>query len=322
MADLVNRITKLFPKLPSQLRMAHKKDKPEVFTKKMLRGALTYSIMFMILAFFGAQVIFNAGADEKCGCTVQDCAEGAACKLPQGSTGACSCEQDRCDRITASCERVIKIKIALATILSLPLSFIALFILLMNSPLTEISRRRRELDREVLFAGRYLLVKIHSGAPLLNALIDASHSYGIASKYFKELVDDINMGTPIEKALDNAMNFTTSLKFRKILFQISNAIKIGIDVSEPLAATLDEISAEQMIEIQRYGKKLNSLSIFYMLIAVVMPSIGVAMMAVILSLIGQGGIATGIFYGVLGFLMLMQFMFVIIFKSARLTVNI
>jgi len=204
-----------------------------------------------------------------------------------------------------------------------PILFVLLFILLINSPITKINRRRRDLDREVLFAGRFLLVKIHSGRPLLNALIDASESYGVASKYFKELVDDINMGTPIEKALDNAMSFSPSLKFRKIIFQISNAIKIGIDVSDPLSNTLDEISTEQMIEIQRYGKKLNSLSIFYMLIAVVMPSIGVAMFSVIGSLIGlSGSLATSIFYGVLGFLALMQLIFVTIFKSARLTVNL
>jgi len=209
------------------------------------------------------------------------------------------------------------------TVVIFPLLFMILFSMLMKSPQTKISKRRRDLDREVLFAGRFLLVKIHSGRPLLNALIDASESYGVASKYFKELVDDINMGTPIEKALDNAMKYSPSEKFRKILFQISNAIKIGIDVSDTLANTLDEISGQQMLEIQRYGKKLNSLSIFYMLIAVVMPSIGVAMFSVIGSLIGLGGdVAQTIFYVILGFVSLMQFVFIVIFKSARLTVNL
>ncbi len=203
-----------------------------------------------------------------------------------------------------------------------PALFILLFLMLLKSPMTKISKRRRDLDREVLFAGRYILVKIHSGRPLLNSLIDASQSFGVASKYFKELVDDINMGTPIEKALDNAMKYSPSIKFRKILFQVSNSIKIGIDVSEPLSNTLDEISQQQMVEIQRYGKKLNSLSIFYMLIAVVMPSIGVAMFAVIGSLIGLSELAGKIFYIILALLAIMQIVFITIFKSARLTVNL
>jgi pilus assembly protein TadC len=204
-----------------------------------------------------------------------------------------------------------------------PVLFLLLFLLIIKRPITKISKRKRDLEREVLFAGRFLLVKIHSGRPLLNALVDASQSYGISSKYFKELVDDVNMGTPIEKALDNAMKYSPSDKFRKILFQISNSIKIGIDVSDPLTNTLDEISQQQLIEIQRYGKKLNSLSIFYMLLAVVMPSIGVAMFAVIGSLIGLGGdTASKIFYAILGFLCIVQIIFVSIFKAARLSVNL
>jgi len=272
MADIIHRITKKFPKLPAQLRMAHVKDRPEEFVKKMLKGAVTYALGLSVLVFF-----------------VLDMME----------------------------------KPVAFVILAFPLLFLLLFVLLIYSPVTKINKRRRDLDREVLFAGRFLLVKIHSGRPLLNALVDASESYGVASKYFKELVDDINMGTPIEKALDNAMTFSPSLKYRKILFQIGNAIKIGIDVSEPLSNTLDEISGEQMLEIQRYGKKLNSLSIFYMLIAVVMPSIGVAMFSVIGSLVGLGGdLANTIFMVVLGLLAIMQLIFITIFKSARLTVNL
>lgn len=209
------------------------------------------------------------------------------------------------------------------TVLAFPVLFVLLFLVLLRRPVSLISRRRRDLDREVLFAGRFLLIKIHSGRPLLNAIVDASQSYGIASKYFKELVDDINMGTPIEQALDNAQRYSPSAKYRRILFQISNAIKIGIDVSEPLSNTLDEISQEQLIEIQRYGKKLNSLTLFYMLLAVVIPSIGVAMFSVVGSLIGFGGdIAQNMFYIVLALLVILQLIFISIFKSARLTVNL
>jgi len=272
MADTINRITKLFPQLPGQLRMAHVKDRPEEFVSKMLKGALTYSLGFSVLAFF-----------------VLDKLEKSMLFLP----------------------------------LCFTLLFCIFFLALIKSPITKISKRHRELDREVLFAGRFLLVTIHSGRPLLNALLDASKSYGIASKYFKELIDDINMGTPIEKALDNAIKYSPSPKFGKILFQISNAIKIGIDISEPLANTLEEISQQQMVEIQRYGKKLNSLSVFYMLLAVVMPSIGVAMFSVIGSLIGFGGdIAGKIFFIVLIGLICLQLMFLVIFKNARLTVNL
>lgn len=191
----------------------------------------------------------------------------------------------------------------------------------MLSPQQIINKRKRELDREVLFAGRFLLVKIHAGRPLLNALIDGSMSYGIAGKYFKEIVDDINLGTSIEKALDHAVRYSPSDKFRRILFQIKTAIKVGIDVAEPLQLTLEEITNEQLTEIQRYSKKLNSLALFYMLLAIVMPSLGMAMFIVIGSLVGFS-IDRAMFGVVLFFLIVIQFIFLSVFKTTRLGVTL
>ncbi len=195
------------------------------------------------------------------------------------------------------------------------------FFFFLNSPKSIIAKRRRELDQEVLFAGRFLLVKVHSGRPLLNALIEGSQSYGVASKYFKEIVEDINLGTPIEKALDNAVKYSPSDKYRRILFQINTAMKVGIDVSIPLSNVIEEITAEQLTEIQRYGKKLNSLALFYMLLAIVLPSIGMAIFVVVGGLLGLP-INRDIFLVVIGTLLLIQVVFISIFKTSRLSVNL
>lgn len=195
------------------------------------------------------------------------------------------------------------------------------FIFLLQSPKGIISKRRRELDQEVLFAGRFLLVKVNSGRPLLNALIEGSQSYGVSSKYFKEIVEDINMGTPIEEALDNAVKYSPSDKFRRILFQINTALKVGIDVSIPLTNVIEEITNEQLTEIQRYGKKLNSLALFYMLIAIVLPSIGMAIFVVVGGLLGLP-IERNLFLVVIGVLILIQLIFISIFKTTRLGVNL
>ncbi len=185
----------------------------------------------------------------------------------------------------------------------------------------KIIRRRKDIDRDVLFAGRYLLVKLNSGQPLINALIDASNSYGVASVYFKEIVRDIELGKPIEKALSDAAEYSPSDKFRKIIFQISNALSIGIDVTEFLDATLDEIAEEQIIEITKYGKKLNSITLFYMLFAVVLPSLGLTIFIVIASL-GNINVDMSFFMVMLIFLIILQSVFLIIYKSIRPNVNI
>jgi len=199
--------------------------------------------------------------------------------------------------------------------------FFILFALFLKRLDVMINKRAREIDRDVLFAGRFLLVKLNSGKPLINSIIDASKSYGVASKYFMEIVQDIDLGTPMEEALQNAYKHTPSKKFKKILFQINNALKIGVDVSLSLENTLEEISQEQLIEIQRYGKKLNSLTMFYMLAAIVVPSLGITLFSVIASMVSIT-VDMSLFAVVLFFLALVQFVFLSIFKSIRPNLNI
>lgn len=185
----------------------------------------------------------------------------------------------------------------------------------------KMARRAREIDKDVLFAGRFLLVKLNSGKPLINAIVDASNSYGVAAKYFREIVRDIEIGTPMELALENAYKSTPSKRFKKILFQISNSLKIGVDITAPLEATLEEITQEQLIEIQRYGKKLNSIVMFYMLVAIVVPSLGITLLSIIATLVAFN-MDMGIFSVILFTLILVQLIFVSVFKSIRPNLNI
>ncbi len=201
------------------------------------------------------------------------------------------------------------------------LTFYLMYKAIMGTPLSKIKALQKDIDREILFAGRFVLIKIHSGRPLLNALIEATKSYGVSSKYFRKIVSEIETGTSIEQAIEKEMNSTPSEKFQKILFQINNALKLGIDVTEPLSMILDEISNDQKIEIMKYGKKLNSVVMFYMLAAIVVPSLGITMLVVVLGLVSIPIDAT-VFIAGIGALVMVQFAFLSVFKSIRPTVNI
>ena len=207
----------------------------------------------------------------------------------------------------------------------LPLFFIIAFVLVFNFAFLKLKgtiiQRRKEIDKEVLFAGQYLLIKLYSGKPLLNALIDTTKSYGVASKYIKEIVDDIDTGSTIEQALENAMIYSPSEKFGKILFHVNNSLRLGIDVAPPLNAVLEEITREQEIEIKRYGKKLNTLVIFYMLGAIVIPSIGMTIFIVLSSFINFS-VSIIHFLAVLFFIIIIELLFISLFKSIRPTVNL
>jgi pilus assembly protein TadC len=209
-------------------------------------------------------------------------------------------------------------------ILILPI-FIVMFLIFYTfnqAKLTaKIIKRQKDIDKDVLFAGRYLLVKLNSGQPLMNALSDASKSYGIASNYFKEIVRDIELGKPLEQALSEAAEYSPSPKFKKILFQISNALKIGIDVTEFLDATLNEIADQQLIEINKYGKKLNSLTLFYMLFAVVLPSLGLTIFIVVASMSGLE-VDMSFFVVLLVAIAILQLIFLMAYKAIRPNINI
>ncbi|MBR9700624.1 type II secretion system F family protein [Candidatus Woesearchaeota archaeon] len=199
--------------------------------------------------------------------------------------------------------------------------FFPVFSLLMRVVDVEIAKFAKEIDRDVLFAGRFLLIKLNSGRPLINAIVDASNSYGVASKYFREMVKDIELGTPLEDALQKASRYCPSKKMQRILFQISNALSIGVDVTDYLEAILDEIAADQLLEIQKYGRKLSGITMFYMLFAVIVPSLGITMGITVASLVSIQ-VSFGLFLVVLFFLTLIELGFITIFRQIRPNVNI
>lgn len=179
-----------------------------------------------------------------------------------------------------------------------------------------ISKRAKEIDSKVLFVGRFLLIKLNSGKPLINAIEEAAKEDNAASDYLKEIIREVNLGTPLEQALEKSTEYCPSTYLKKILFQISNALRIGVDVTNFLQAILDEISDEQLSQILRYGKKLSSLSMFYMLAAVIVPSLGMTLFVVMASLISLDLNMTS-FSIIIAGLMIVQFIFITIFKSSR-----
>ncbi len=201
------------------------------------------------------------------------------------------------------------------------LGSVLLFLFLVNAPKGLARKRQRDIDKDVLFAGRYMLMKVESGSPIIGALTDASKGYGIAAKYFKEIVDRINTGIPVEDALEEARSYTSSEKFKKILWQLLVTLKTGTDVVEPLKSALASIAKEQMIEIQAYGRKLNSLMLFYMVTACVAPSLGLAMFIIIGSFINLE-LNNAALFAVLFFLVVLQGFFLMMIKAVRPSVDL
>ena len=120
----------------------------------------------------------------------------------------------------------------------------------------------------------------------------------------------------MEDALTEAVEFIPSDDFRRILWQILNSIRTGSDIGKSLNLVLEQIAKEQTIEVNKYGRKLNPLAMFYMIIAVILPSLGMTMMIVLSSFI-ELQLSLSILILIALFLGFVQFMFLSMIKFSR-----
>ncbi len=191
-----------------------------------------------------------------------------------------------------------------------------MFAYLIKTPVVYIQKRRKEINKEIIFAGRALLIELDSGISLFNSLVSISRGYGLVGEEFKKIVTQIKMGTHIEDAIDKVIETTPSDNLRRLLWQILNSLKTGSNVARSIEEVLEQIAKEQIIEVEAYGKKLNPLAMFYMMMAVIVPSLGITMLVVLASLISFN-MTLPMLIGLAVFVGLFQAMFIVMIKSMR-----
>lgn len=205
---------------------------------------------------------------------------------------------------------------AVFVVVLLPVLFMMMFFYFIKFPDVKIMRIEREIDREIVYAGRFLVIELESGIPVYDAFKHVSTNYPIIGKYFDHIVEDIDLGTTIDDALNRAVELTPSQNFRRVLWQIINSMTTGADVATSLNTVIEQIVREQRIELNEYGRKLNPLAMFYMIVAVILPSIGITMFVILVSFLSIKLTLTTLLMiaGLMGFI---QFLFYTVVKSSR-----
>jgi pilus assembly protein TadC len=160
------------------------------------------------------------------------------------------------------------------------------FLYLIFWPKLVATRRMRTLETNLLFALRHLLIEIRAGIPLFNSMVSISTGYGEVSEEFKRVVREINAGSSQTEALDAAAKRNPSMYFRRALWQLVNALRGGADIADTLQAITDDFAKRQAIEVRKYGQELNPWTVLYMMIAVVLPSLGITFLIVLTSFTG------------------------------------
>jgi flagellar protein FlaJ len=164
-------------------------------------------------------------------------------------------------------------------------SFYMAFQTFLNFPTRKSGGSAKSIERDILFAARDMIISLRSGMPLFNAITSISSGYGEASKEFAKIVEKVQLGTSLEDAIDQTVSESKSVSFRRIMLQAAVSIRAGADVVGALQSVIDQVSQERIIELRRYGQRLNAIAMFYMLFGIIMPSMGIAVVTILTTFI-------------------------------------
>jgi len=223
----------------------------------------------------------------------------------------------------------ISLLLLLAAFVSLPSSFVSLiipislivggmsFFYITMYPKLIITRKTNDLEKNLLFALRHLLIQVKSGVPLFDGLVSVSNgNYSLISSELRECTKKMSTGLEQTEALEELALKNPSLHFRRVIWQITSSIKTGADLGNTLNNIVDNLSSEQKVAIRRYGSQLNPLAMMYMMLAVIIPSLGITFI-IIFSSFSNVSISQSMFYIILFMLAFFQFIFIGIVKSRR-----
>ncbi len=211
---------------------------------------------------------------------------------------------------------------AAALVLALALGFacyMALFNRFIRYPLDRSVIVGNEIEKDILFAVRDMVISMRSGMPLFNAITAVSTGYGAASLEFAKVVELVQLGAPIEQAVDEVSERSKSRTFKRMALQTTVSLRAGADIVGALQGVVDEVMQERVIELRRYGQRLNALAMFYMLFGVIFPSMGIAVLAILTTFINIFTVDENTLIFALVGIFFLQVIFLNIMRSSRPT---
>lgn len=174
----------------------------------------------------------------------------------------------------------IAVTVLLALMLGV-LSFFMSFNMFLEYPRYKTNQAAKNVEKNILFAARDILISLRSGMPLFNAISSVSTGYGDTSREFSRIVEHVELGMSLGDAIDKVISESRSQSFKKLMIQATTTIKAGADITAALQSVIDQLSQERIIELRRYGQRLNALAMFYMLFGVILPSMGIAVATIL-----------------------------------------
>ncbi|MCX6742307.1 MAG: type II secretion system F family protein [Candidatus Pacearchaeota archaeon] len=189
----------------------------------------------------------------------------------------------------------------------------------MSYPKLVVSKKVRNIEANLLPALRAMTVQLTAGVTFFNALKNiAKSNYSVISDEFQKAINAMESGTPAIEALERVSRDNPSLFFRRAIWQIITGMQVGADISGVLREIVKSLIQEQVTEIQTYGGKLSPLSMFYMVIAIIFPALGITFVLVLSTFVqALGDNYKTILFVIMGTVIFLQIIFLGMIKSGR-----
>jgi len=210
-----------------------------------------------------------------------------------------------------------KTKMAIFIVFSFFFFLMFFTVMFIQLPKINISKIRQEIEADIFVPSRMLLTMLESGNSIVTALERVSYTNAKSSKYFGKIATEVYLGKTLSDAIDEAIHYTPSESFRRVLQPIRKSLKAGTDIKENLIAVLEDLVKEKVLEIEKYEKKLGAISLFYMMFGVIVPAISVVVIVLIMSVVGMSVDFFPFLFIILLVNILIQFAFAKIFQNTR-----
>ena len=128
----------------------------------------------------------------------------------------------------------------------------------------KIKQIEREQDNDLLFILEFLLVDLKSGSNLGMSIENLSKIKRPTSRFFKNILLDIKIGTDIENSIKNSINYCASYNLKVIMKRIYDSLEIGGNLDLTIENQIKEFSQKKIIKIKGYSKKINPLVTVYL----------------------------------------------------------
>ncbi len=205
---------------------------------------------------------------------------------------------------------------------------VSIFGYILTYPRWLVNKIRQDMEKNLLFAARHMMIQTKAGVPLFNSIVsvseeyhDSNMDYGPISKEFKRIVKEVRSGRELTYALEDSASRNPSPYYKRTVWQLANANKTGTNIGKVLSDVVEFLADEQRIMIRNYGSQLNPLALVYMFTCITMPTMGVIFLA-ITTTVSNTKIEDSVFAAILIFLTVFQIIFIGLIKSRRPVVSI